>query len=52
MNYNTKTVCKIIGLSKRQVDYWDSSHFIKPTVNEASGYGSVRLYSFTDLIQL
>jgi predicted RNase H-like HicB family nuclease len=52
MNYNTKTVCKIIGLSRRQVDYWDRSHFIKPTVNEASGYGSVRLYSFTDLIQL
>lgn len=52
MNYNTKIVCKIIGLTKRQVDYWDTSHFIKPTVNEASGYGSVRLYSFTDLIQL
>ena len=52
MNYNTKTVCKILGLTKRQVDYWDRSHFIKPTVNEASGYGSVRLYSFTDLIQL
>jgi DNA-binding transcriptional MerR regulator len=27
-------------------------HFIKPSVREASGYGSVRLYSFTDLVQL
>ena len=52
MNYNTKSVCKVTGLSMRQVDYWDRTHFIKPSVSEASGYGSVRLYSFTDLIQL
>ena len=52
MTFNTKSVSKITGLSKRQVDYWDTTHFIKPTVSEASGYGSVRLYSFTDLIQL
>ena len=52
MNYNTITVCKITGLSKRQADYWDTTHFIKPSISEASGYGSVRLYSFTDLIQL
>ncbi|RJQ22227.1 MAG: MerR family transcriptional regulator [Nitrospiraceae bacterium] len=52
MNFNSKTVLKITGLSFRQVDYWDRTHFIKPSVSEASGYGSVRLYSFTDLIQL
>ena len=52
MNFNTKVVSKIIGLSTRQIDYWDRTHFIKPSVSEASGYGSVRLYSFNDLIQL
>ncbi len=52
MNFNSKTVCKITGLSIRQIDYWDKTHFIKPSVSEASGYGSVRLYSFNDLIQL
>jgi predicted RNase H-like HicB family nuclease len=52
MNFNSKTVSKITGLSFRQVDYWDRTHFIKPSVSEASGYGSVRLYSFNDLIQL
>ncbi|MEW6686326.1 MAG: MerR family transcriptional regulator [Candidatus Edwardsbacteria bacterium] len=52
MNFNTKTVSKITGLSIRQIDYWDRTHFIKPSVSEASGYGSVRLYSFNDLIQL
>lgn len=52
MNFNTKTIAKILGLSMRQIDYWDRTHFVKPSVSEASGYGSVRLYSFTDLVQL
>lgn len=52
MNFNTKAVSRITGLSARQIDYWDRTHFIKPSVSEASGYGSVRLYSFNDLIQL
>jgi predicted RNase H-like HicB family nuclease len=52
VNFNTKAVFKITGLSIRQIDYWDRTHFIKPSVSEASGYGSVRLYSFNDLIQL
>lgn len=52
MNFNTKTVSAITNLSTRQIDYWDRTHFIKPSVSEASGYGSVRLYSFSDLVQL
>ncbi len=52
MNFNTKAVSNIARLSIRQIDYWDRTHFIKPSVMEASGYGSVRLYSFNDLIQL
>jgi predicted RNase H-like HicB family nuclease len=52
MAFNTKTVCNITGITQRQIDYWDRIHFIKPSVKEASGYGSVRLYSFKDLVQL
>ena len=52
MNFNSKTIASILGLSIRQIDYWDRTHFIKPSVSEASGYGSVRLYSFSDLVQL
>lgn len=52
MDFNTNIVCKLTGLTKRQIDYWDRIHFIKPSIKEASGYGSVRLYSFTDLVQL
>jgi len=52
MDFNTNIVCKLTGLTTRQIDYWDRIHFIKPSTREASGYGSVRLYSFTDLVQL
>ncbi len=52
MAFNTKTVIRITGLTQRQIDYWDRTHFIKPSVKEASGYGTARLYSFIDLVQL
>jgi len=52
MNFNSNTVKKITGLTQRQIDYWDKTHFIKPSISEASGYGSIRLYSFIDLVQL
>lgn len=52
MAFNTMTVIKLIGLTMRQIDYWDRTHFIKPSIKEASGYGTTRLYSFSDLVQL
>lgn len=50
-SFNSRAVSKIIGTPIRVIDYWDRTNFIKPSINEASGYGSMRLYSFTDLIQ-
>jgi predicted RNase H-like HicB family nuclease len=52
MNFNTKAIERITGLTPRQIDYWDRTHFIKPSIAEAKGYGSARLYSFTDLVQM
>jgi predicted RNase H-like HicB family nuclease len=48
---NAKTVCQIVGLSYRQLDYWDRTHLIKPSMQEAKGIGSARLYAFVDLVQ-
>ena len=52
MAFNSKTACKLMGITRRQIGYWDETHLIKPSVQEAGGRGSVRLYSFTDLVQL
>ena len=50
-SFNSRAVSRIIGIPTRVIDYWDRTAFIKPSISEASGYGSLRLYSFTDLIQ-
>lgn len=49
--FNTRMVCDVVGITTRQVNYWDKTDIIKPSVVQASGPGSRRLYSFVDLIQ-
>ncbi len=51
-NFNTKAVSSVIGITPRQVQYWDETNFIKPTIRQATGHGSSRLYSFLDLVQM
>ena len=45
-------VCKIVGISYRQLDYWARTDLVTPSVQDARGSGSQRLYSFEDLIDL
>jgi len=52
LSFNTKTASKIIGVSLRQLQHWDEKGFLKPSIREAAGKGTIRLYSYTDLIQL
>lgn len=50
--FNSKTVSRIVGVSLRQIQYWDERGFIRPSVKTAGGRGTKRLYSFSDLVQL
>jgi DNA-binding transcriptional MerR regulator len=45
-------VCKIVGISYRQLDYWARSDIIRPSVHDAAGSGTQRLYSYRDLVEL
>lgn len=51
-NFNSKMVSRIVGVSLRQIQYWDEQGFIRPSVKLAEGRGTKRLYSFSDLVQL
>lgn len=51
-NFNSRVVSKITGITQRQLQYWDDQNLVKPSIRSASGKGTVRLYSFTDLVQL
>jgi DNA-binding transcriptional MerR regulator len=50
--YRAPQVCKLVGITYRQLDYWARTHLIVPTLQQAHGSGSQRLYSFTDVVQL
>ncbi len=50
--FNSKMVSRIVGVSLRQIQYWDERGFIRPSVKLAEGRGTKRLYSFSDLVQL
>lgn len=50
--YDSKTASRIVGVSLRQLQYWDEQDFIRPSVKLAEGRGTKRLYSFNDLVCL
>jgi DNA-binding transcriptional MerR regulator len=43
---------KIAGVTYRQLDYWTRTGLITPSIKDAHGSGSQRLYSFQDLATL
>jgi len=50
--YRGPTVCKIVGITYRQLDYWARTGLVEPTVRRAEGSGSQRLYAFEDVLQI
>lgn len=50
--YRVPEVCKIVGISYRQLDYWARTGLVRPSVKDARGSGTQRLYSFQDLVTL
>jgi DNA-binding transcriptional MerR regulator len=50
--YRGPTVCRLVGISYRQLDYWARTGLVTPSVRAADGSGSHRLYSFGDLVEL
>lgn len=52
MGYRGPQACKIVGITYRQLDYWTRTGLVVPSLREAQGSGTQRLYSFNDLLQL
>ena len=47
----TKTA-SVVGISYRQLDYWARTDLVRPSLVDARGIGSRRLYSYRDLLEL
>lgn len=43
---------RVVGISYRQLDYWDKTGLLRPSVKQAGGKGSRRIYAFEDLVEL
>ncbi|MCO1595084.1 MerR family transcriptional regulator [Micromonospora sp. RHAY321] len=52
VGYRGVTACTAVGISYRQLDYWARTALVVPSVRDASGSGTQRLYSFRDLVVL
>jgi DNA-binding transcriptional MerR regulator len=50
--YRGPQVCKIVGITYRQLDYWARTDLVRPSVCDAAGSGTQRLYSYRDLVEL
>ena len=50
--YRAPQVCKLVSITYRQLDYWARTDLIRPSLQEANGSGSQRLYTFQDVVQL
>jgi DNA-binding transcriptional MerR regulator len=45
-------VCKLVGITYRQLDYWARTDLIRPSLADAKGSGTQRRYAYTDLLEL
>ena len=45
-------VCTIVGITYRQLDYSARTDLLRPSISDARGSGTQRVYSYTDLLQL
>jgi DNA-binding transcriptional MerR regulator len=52
IGYGGPPVCKIVGISYRQLDYWARTDLLRPSLVDAAGSGTQRRYSYRDLVAL
>ncbi|GAA1823852.1 MerR family transcriptional regulator [Nesterenkonia flava] len=52
MGYRGPVACAAAGITYRQLDYWARTKLVEPSLRNAAGSGSARLYSFRDILVL
>lgn len=52
VGYRGVTACNAAAISYRQLDYWARTGLVVPSIRDASGSGTQRLYSFRDMVVL
>ena len=50
--FSGRQSAEVVGITYRQLDYWARTDLIRPSLTDASGSGSRRRYSYSDLLEL
>ena len=50
--FSGRRTADIVGITYRQLDYWARTDLVRPSLADANGSGSRRLYSYADLLEL
>jgi DNA-binding transcriptional MerR regulator len=50
--FSGPTVCRLTGVTYRQLDYWARTDLVTPSVTPAQGSGSKRAYSYGDVLEV
>ncbi len=50
--FEARLPARAAGISYRQLDYWARTDLVTPSIRNAQGFGSARLYSFGDILML
>ena len=52
MGFSGPSVCRVTGVTYRQLDYWARTDLVTPSIQPASGSGSKRTYSYRDVLEV
>ncbi len=50
--FSGPTVCRLSGVTYRQLDYWARTGLVTPSITPATGSGSKRSYSYNDVLEV
>jgi DNA-binding transcriptional MerR regulator len=52
VGFSGTKAASVVGITYRQLDYWARTNLVRPSLVDASGSGSRRLYGYRDLLEL
>ena len=50
--FSGPTVCRLTGVTYRQLDYWARTDLVTPSITAAQGSGSKRTYAYSDVLEV
>ncbi len=50
--FSGPAVCRLTGVTYRQLDYWARTGLVTPSITAATGSGSKRTYAYGDLLEV